>query len=154
MTTKNFGMIDFEEMVSKGLATWWEMELPSGKVIFGDAKAKMLGYPAKNFKVYQDFTSLLHPDDYESAMNAMRQHMSKKKNFYETIYRIKNKKGDYIKFYDFGQIIKQKREKLTAIGFVMKVSDEEDILKQMKNFKEILLSGKPSMFDLISKIKV
>jgi PAS domain S-box-containing protein len=153
MKENNFKMAQFDEAVLEEKATWWQMELPSGKVIFGDAKAKMLGYPSNKFKTYSDFTNLVHPEDYEKTMEAMKDHLSGKKQFYETLYRIKNKNGEYIMFYDCGQIIKKEGEKIIVMGFVMKVENEKKIFEKMKEFKELITEGKPSIVELVSKIK-
>lgn len=151
--TENFKMEQFDQAVLNGTLTWWQMELPSGDVYFGEMKAKMLGYPDEMFKTYMDFVNLLHPEDSEKAMQAMRDHISGKNNFYETVYRIKNKDGQYIKFYDCGRIIKKDGEKLVILGFVMKIQDEKNIIKQMEDFKKLILDGNPSIIDLVSKIR-
>jgi hypothetical protein len=44
MEKDNFNMAKFNNLVLEEKATWWQMDLPSGNVIFGSAKAKMLGY--------------------------------------------------------------------------------------------------------------
>lgn len=150
---KDFKLEQFNKAVLNETATWWEMNLPSGDVLFGAAKAKMLGYPDEVFKSYKDFMVLVHPDDAEKAMQAMRDHMYGTAKLYETTYRIKNKNGEYLRFYDCGQIIKRDGENLTAIGFVMKINDDNDILEQMNNFKELILDGNPSIIDLISHIR-
>lgn len=153
MENKNFKMEQFNQAVLEGEATWWQMELPSGKVISGENKAKMLGYTEDHFNVYQDFMSLVHPDDVSGAMQAMMDHINGKAPIYETFYRIEHKNGEYIKFYDCGQIIKKEGNNLTIAGFVMKISDDIDIFKQMKDFKELIISGNPSIIELVAGLK-
>lgn len=51
----------FESQAKNGKITWWQMDLPSGNVRFGEAKTKMLGYSHDDFIYYQDFTNILHP---------------------------------------------------------------------------------------------
>lgn len=147
---KNFA--DFEKALAKGLATWWQMELPSGDVIFGSVKAEMLGYSESKFSNYKDFTSLVHSDDYDTMMKDMRDHLEGKKEFYETSYRIKNSKGEYIRFYDIGKILDIDKDNITVIGFVWKMDMNEDYKKQMKNFKELIIEGKPSIIEMFNKI--
>lgn len=149
---KNINIEIFNEAVLKREATWWEMELPSGNVFFGDAKTEMLGFPSSDFKIYQDFTNLLHEEDKEKAMEAMRDHISGKKSFYETTYRIKTSNGSYLRFYDFGQIIKKEDEKITIIGFVFKTEEDFD-LKKAEDFRNTIIQGNPSVLDLVSKLK-
>lgn len=151
MEPKNFNLEKFEEAVLKKEATWWQMELPSGKVIFGDTKPEMLGYKPDNFKKYQDFTNLLHPDDYDKAMQAMKNHLEGKSEVYETLYKIKNSDGEYITFYDCGQITKKEGENITVMGFVMKVKEDANTLKQMEDFKNLIIKGNPSIIKLVEK---
>lgn len=153
MKNQNYNMEKFNAAALNREATWWQMELPSRNVIFGDAKAEMLGFPSENFQSYQDFTNLVHPDDQEKIMQDMRDHLEGKKEFYETSYRIKTKKGDYLRFYDFGKVISNEKGKIVAMGFVWKIQEEVDIEKQMKEFRDIINSGENSVIEIISKIK-
>lgn len=134
----------FDRLVLAGKASWWQMNLPSGNVFFGDAKAEMLGYPESRFKKYTDFTDLVHPDDRETAMQAMRDHLDGKKEVYEVAYRIQHKNGDYIKFYDCGKITKKEGENITVMGFVIKIDNEKE-LEEIQSFKELILKGPESV---------
>ena len=136
----------FESQAKNGKITWWQMDLPSGNVRFGEAKTKMLGYSHDDFIYYQDFTNILHPDDYEKAMQDMRDHLEGRKDYYETTYRIKSKSGEYITFFDIGKVVSRDGENITAHGFVFKVEDENDadyysdlVKNQISDFSEILL---------------
>ncbi len=153
MDKKIFKMEEFDIAVMNGIATWWQMNLPSGVVTFGDAKAKMLGYPDSAFTHYQDFVNLVHPDDRDKIMQAMRDHLEGRAALYETTYRIRHKNGEYINFYDCGQIVKKEDGETRVIGFVLRVQDGAAALEQMENFKSLLMSGKPSIIELVSKIR-
>jgi PAS domain S-box-containing protein len=110
-------------MEAGGMA-WWEMELPSGVVFFSENKTKMIGRNAADFTHYTDFTNLVHKDDHQNAMQAMTDHLTGKKNIYETSYRIACKDGGYRKFYDKGRIVSKDPDgtiKLT--GIVIDVTD-------------------------------
>ncbi|MFA6307304.1 MAG: PAS domain-containing protein [Patescibacteria group bacterium] len=153
MINKQLTLEKLDQAFLEGKMAWWQMNLPSGEVFFSDAKTDMLGYDSSDFNHYQDFTKLLQPDDYEPAMQAMRDHLTGKKDFYETLYRIKHKNGEYIQFYDFGQMVKKVGEDITIMGFVMKVDKNQNIAKQTANLKKSLLKGSPSMMDLVKKIQ-
>ncbi|MCX6736567.1 MAG: PAS domain-containing protein [Candidatus Parcubacteria bacterium] len=153
MENNSFKMEQFDMAVLNGTATWWQMYLPSGEVFFGEAKTKMLGYTDNIFKNYQDFVNIVHPEDMEKVMQAMRDHLEGKTGLYKTTYRIKHKDGEYINFYDCGQITKRDGENLVVSGFVMKILDGIDVIEQMKDFKELILSGNPPIIELFSKIK-
>lgn len=83
---------------------WWEMSLDSGDVAFSEHKTDFLGVDAAAFSHYEDFTSRIHPDDYEATMQAMRDHMAGEAARYETKYRIRDAHGEYVWFHDVGQI--------------------------------------------------
>jgi len=84
---------------------WWEMKVETGEVNFDKRKTDMLGYSSEDFKHYTDFTSLIHPDDFEMTMEAMRRHLSGEKDKYEIEYRIRRRSGDYILFSDIGRLL-------------------------------------------------
>lgn len=96
--------IRLESAMEAGSLAWWEMDCSTGKVSFSERKAAMLGYPAEQFSSYTDFTRLVHPDDYEPTMQAMRDHLSGIKKKYEADYRIRTRTGEYRWFHDTGGI--------------------------------------------------
>ncbi|MBN2599137.1 MAG: PAS domain-containing protein, partial [Candidatus Thermoplasmatota archaeon] len=77
--------------LSAGNIAWWEMDCKTGKVIFNENKVKVLGYDMQAFRNadYTMFTNLLHPDDFEPTMQAMRDLLDGKTKLYEVEYRIK-----------------------------------------------------------------
>jgi PAS domain S-box-containing protein len=118
------------------------MDIKTGKVIFNENKVKMLGYSMKDFKDvdYSAFTDIVHPDDYEKTMQAMRDHLEGKKELYEVDYRIKTKKGGYKWFHDRGSIVErnQKGEPLTVKGVVFDITELKEKEKQLKNLNKNL----------------
>jgi hypothetical protein len=86
---------------------WWEMDIKTGNVIFDKRKTEMLGYSAENFKHYNDFVALVHPEDVDKTMKAMQNHINGLVDKYEIEYRILCKSGEYKWFYDIGSIVKK-----------------------------------------------
>lgn len=125
MATPNlFG--DEYEMLNSALEAadmaWWFMELPSGAINTSHNKSRMLGYKKPDdFIHYKSYTDLLHPDDYERVMQAMRDHIDGKVDVYETDYRIKSASGKYVTFYDKGKIISRSNGEIIVAGIVMRV---------------------------------
>ncbi|MBL0262946.1 MAG: PAS domain S-box protein, partial [Leptospiraceae bacterium] len=74
---------------------WWELDLTTGFIVFSKRKAEMLDYPPETFKLYSDFMNLVHPDDYEPTMAAMRSHIDGKADKYTAEYRIRTRTGGY-----------------------------------------------------------
>lgn len=88
---------------------WWEWRVPENRVIFNDIKATMLGYDPANFAKagYEAFTTLIHPDDYEKTMDAMRDVLYGKARLYQIDYRIRAASGEYHWFMDRGFVLKR-----------------------------------------------
>jgi PAS domain S-box-containing protein len=125
--------------LSAGNLAWWEMDVKTGKTIFNENKVKMLGYSMKDFQNvdYTAFTDLLHPDDYEKAMKAMRDHLEGKTDVYETEYRIKTKDGIYKWYYDKGSVVEFDEENTpkTVKGIVIDISKlkNSEIFEKLSN---------------------
>ncbi len=119
----------FNDALDAGGMAWWLMEYPSGLVFFSNNKIKMLGYTEKDaekFVHYTGFTDLVHKDDHEAAMQAMRDHVSGAKKTYETTYRIKAKNGSYRKFFDRGKIVGHDKDGNIAIaGLVVDITGHD-----------------------------
>lgn len=119
----------FNDALEAGGMAWWLMEYPSGLTFFNKNKIKMLGYTEKDaekFVHYTGFTDLVHKDDYEIAMQAMRDHVSGNKSTYETTYRIKAKNGSYRKFFDRGKIVSRDKDGNIAIaGLVVDITGHD-----------------------------
>ncbi|WP_292346526.1 PAS domain S-box protein [Methanoregula sp. PtaB.Bin085] len=107
-----------------GSLAWWEMDLPDGSVRFDDRKASMLGYSPGQFCHYTDFTVLLHPDDHEPAMQAMRDHLEGRQARYIAEYRIRTSTGEYRWFRDVGGTTKRHPDgtPATVTGIVIDIT--------------------------------
>jgi len=122
-----------EAGLNAGNLAWWEMEIPSGKVTFDARKAEVLGYSAAEFETYKDFTDLLHPDDYQKAMDSMRAHLKGKAENYEVEYRIKASDDSYKWFRDIGGIVERKDDDQThVIGIVEDITERKRAQKELE----------------------
>jgi PAS domain S-box-containing protein len=119
---------------------WWEMNVSEGRVQFHDRKAKMLGYDPDTFDHYEDFTDLLHPDDYDRTINAMESHLEGKAEMYDVEYRIEANDGSYHWFHDVGGITERNDDgspKLVS-GLVVNISEQKEREQQLRREKERL----------------
>lgn len=134
---------------------WWGLDVVTGEVEFHKKKAELLGFPPEKFKHYQDFTDILHPDDYELAMESMRKNFRGESKTYEVAYRIKKANGDYTWFWDIGAVIKSDPEgkPLKAVGFVLDISKQkEDEFKLKQTIEELarVNAEKDKFFSIIA----
>ncbi|MFH1135233.1 MAG: PAS domain S-box protein [Pseudomonadota bacterium] len=85
---------------------WWDWDVASQKVAVSPQKPLMLGYePREVGEMVTDWISLIHPDDHEKTMTAMRLHLDGKTPRYEARYRLRMKDGSYKWVYDRGLIV-------------------------------------------------
>jgi len=138
-----------EHAMSAGSLAWWQMALPSGKVVFDDRKAAMLGFSPSDFVRYMDFTALLHPDDLEKAMQAMRDHLEGSAERYEVEYRIRTSSGEYRWFRDVGGITERDSAGKPSLvtGIVVDITG-------LKDAEERLAESNRSLRDLAARLDV
>ena len=130
----------FESAMEVGNLAWWEMDYKTGAVRFHRRKTDMLGYDHGSFHHYTDFTNLLHPNDYEIAMQAMRDHLTGKVPSYQVDYRIKNSNGVYHWFQDIGKISKRDDQgnPLTISGIVIDITERKRAEEQVRYQSKLL----------------
>ena len=97
-----------DELLQESKLPWWEWNVQKNLTRTNGLKEKMLGYDPKDFQKvgYEAYTNLLHADDYERAMQAMRDCLEGKKPIYQVDYRIRKADGDYTWYMDRGRVVK------------------------------------------------
>jgi PAS domain S-box-containing protein len=147
--------------LSAGNLAWWEMDCKTGKVIFNENKVKMLGYEMHDFRNvdYTAFTNLLHPDDFEPTMQAMKDLFEGKTKLYEVEYRIKTKKGQYRWFHDRGSIVHRDLQghPLIVKGVVFDITErkqaEEQLAENLANLEQIINERNKELYESNEKLK-
>ena len=121
----------------------WYWSVPSNTVTFNPLKVTTLGYEPGEIPEepdYQFFTDMLHPEDYSTAMKAMRLHLSGEKKVYETEYRIRTKGGNWRWYHDIGKITQRddKGDPLLVSGIVFDVTERRKLEQQLKKQNRLL----------------
>jgi two-component system CheB/CheR fusion protein len=138
-----------EAALEVGRMAWWEWDLLSGTVAYDDKKATMLGYTVEEFpnEIYK-ICDLIHPEDYQKTMQAMRDYLEGKSEQWETTYRIKRKDGGYSWYYDRGIISRWQQDGTPEllIGTVQEISGQKTLEHQLArchNLLESMLENEP-----------
>jgi PAS domain S-box-containing protein len=123
-----------------GDLAWWEMDVETGDVTFHENKADMLGFSPADFDHYEDFTELIHPDDYEGAMEAMRDHVEGRAEKYDTEYRIRTASGEYRWFHDVGGVTERCDDgsPLKVTGVVIDITRRKTVEQDLRERNEQL----------------
>lgn len=118
-------------------SAWWEMNVPTGSMVFGKRKADMLGFNARNFGYFKDFAELIHPGDYEKCISALRDHLEGKVDKFEVEYRVLTSSGEYKWFYDVGSVSKRDDhdKPLIVSGLTIDISYRKEAEKELSNQK-------------------
>ncbi len=133
-TTTNFNSYSATSLASQLINfAWWIMELPSGKVTFSKNKTDVLGFDSQDFNHYEDFMKLVHPDDYEKTMQAMRDLIEGRTNIYKIEYRIRDINNNYHIFYDFGNILEKNTETnfIKIVGYALEITEYKTLLDKI-----------------------
>lgn len=133
---------------------WWEWDIKKNIVTFNDLKVTMLGYKVEDFKNagYQAFTSLIHPEDHERSMDAMRDHLCGKAQIYQIDYRIKDVSGKYRWYLDRGAVIERDSTGAPLIlrGIVLDMGEYIKEETYIETVMKIMHESKSAMNDLKS----
>lgn len=111
-----------QDALAAGKVAWWTISLPSGDITFNPIKAIQLGYDPKDFTHYTDFTDLVHPDDVEKTIQAMRDYIAGKTPMYQCWYRIKGADGTYHDYMDQGVIQDRDGDNINLFGATTDIS--------------------------------
>lgn len=129
-------------LTSLGAEIWvdWYWDIRSNHVTFNPLKVITLGYDVSDIPEevpFQFFTNLLHPDDYQTTMNAMKAHLNGEAPVYEVEYRIKAKDGSYHWYYDRGKItdIDANGNPVFLAGIVFDVTDKKRKVQEVGSAK-------------------
>ncbi len=84
----------------------WDRNLRSGDVYYGAKWATVLGYTEEDLQTGRiTWEGLLHPDDREKTLQALRDHFQGRTENYEAEFRLKNAAGGWQWIHARGQII-------------------------------------------------
>lgn len=95
------------DMALKGgnLGTW-DWNILADEVIFDTRWAKMKGYAQNEIKPHKSsLEALVHPDELPRVHELLQAHIQGKTPFYEAMYRMRTKSGDWIWILDKGKVI-------------------------------------------------
>ncbi|MDT4290892.1 diguanylate cyclase [Methylomonas sp. MO1] len=84
----------------------WDWHIPSGKVIFNDLWASMLGYTLDEVGSDIDiWKRLVHPDDWHLITASLEPHLRGETELYSAEHRLLHKQGHWVWVHDTGRVL-------------------------------------------------
>ncbi|MEA2110120.1 MAG: PAS domain-containing protein, partial [Pseudomonadota bacterium] len=85
------------ELVLKGAELGlWDWRIPTGEVVFNERWAQMLGYAPDEIEPnVSSWEKLMHPDEIETVMAALTDHLEGRSPVYQTEHRLRAKSGEW-----------------------------------------------------------
>jgi hypothetical protein len=79
-----------EKAMDSAQLAFWQIEFPSGRVVFSKRKPKMLGVKVKNEKTFQELKELVHSEDVDIVNQDLKEHLTGKKDNLISEFRVKS----------------------------------------------------------------
>lgn len=121
----------------------WDWDIETGKVVFNDRWADMLGYSTDEIEPHvNSWEKLLHPDDKPLVMKMLTAHLDGKSPFYETEHRLRTKSGEWKWILDKGKVTKrdEKGRPLRAVGTHLDVTERKRMVDLSLAQRDLALS--------------
>jgi len=115
----------------------WDRDLINNTVYYSERWKNMLGFNKDEFpNNVKAFEERIHHDDFGKIMNDLKDHLSKKTNFYEHKFRIKHKNGHYIWILDRGKAIFNKDGiPIRIVGTHTEVTEKQKIEDELHQYQ-------------------
>ncbi|MBF0495005.1 MAG: PAS domain S-box protein [Deltaproteobacteria bacterium] len=86
----------------------WDWNIQTGRCIFNERWAAMLGYGLDEVEPeFNSWINLLHPEDIDRVMARWQEHQSGRTPFYEAEHRLKSKSGDWVWVLGKGKVVER-----------------------------------------------
>ena len=122
----------------------WEWNIQTGKTIFNEKWAEMVGYTLEEISptTIETWKKFSHPDDLEEAEENLEKHFKGKTDQYKAEIRMKHKKGHWVWVLDKGKVVSwtEDGKPLRMFGIHMDISSRKKREEKIKNltFKDHL----------------
>jgi len=123
----------------------WDWNLQTNTIQRNEQWARMLGYtPAELEGTLQQGIDLQHPDDRERSWKAIQDHLQGRTEYYDALYRMRAKNGNYRWIHDRGKIMERDRsgKPLRLCGTHADITDQkqaEERIRALLVEKELIL---------------
>lgn len=133
----------------------WDWNIETGKVLYNESWASMLGYQLAEIEpTLTSWDLLVHPDDRERVYEALQQHFAGESEAYKTEHRLQTKSGQWKWILDHGQVVSRAADgrPLRAMGTHVDIDDlkraQENLIRLNAELRETNAT-KDKLFSII-----
>lgn len=122
----------------------WDWNIQTNEVFLSTRWKEMLGYADHEIAHHLDeWAKRVHPDDWQSVMRILQDHLSKKTPFYISEHRVRCKDGNYKWILDRGQALWDEQDQpLRMVGSHTDITERVQVQEALKHqFNRALLLG-------------
>lgn len=120
----------------------WDWNLDLDQAVFSDSWMRMIGYDPGELKLrsIEDWKSVVHPDDFESAWTKQLAHMRGLTPHYEAEFRMKHKAGHWVWVLSRGKVTSRNEsgEALRIVGTHTDISDRKQQEEEIAHLNAML----------------
>lgn len=134
----------------------WDWNIKTGKVIYDNYWAEMLGYSLNEISPnVKSWENLLHPDDKNIALSVLAKHLAGETEAYQVEHRMKTKSGNWKWILGHGRVIERSDtgEAIRAIGTHVDIDIYKTAHEELRIISEELKNSnatKDKFFSIIS----
>jgi diguanylate cyclase (GGDEF)-like protein/PAS domain S-box-containing protein len=114
----------------------WDWDIYQGQV-FRSNTWGTLDFPQDDIRVNSSYEANIHPNDIQRVQHSLNEHLNEKTEHYETTYRAKTYKGDWLWVLDRGKVVARdsNHQPQRMTGTLKNISHLKEAEEQLKLFK-------------------
>jgi diguanylate cyclase (GGDEF)-like protein/PAS domain S-box-containing protein len=114
----------------------WDWDIYQGQV-FRSNTWGTLDFPQDNIRVNSSYEANIHPNDIQRVQQSLHAHLNEKTEHYETTYRAKTYKGEWLWVLDRGKVVARdnNHQPQRMTGTLKNISHSKEAEEQLKLFK-------------------
>lgn len=119
----------------------WDWHIPSGKIIFNERLAQILGYRSKELEGHMSaWKKLLYPEDVERVMNGFRGLLKGEISLYRVENRMRCKDNSWVWIFGTGKVVirDKKGKAVRVVGTVVNIQERKNIEVELCTHRENL----------------
>ena len=117
----------------------WDWQHTTGRMIFSDRIAEMLGYTPKELNAFAyDWMKLIHPDDFGLVESRWDEHLKNRTPMFSSEHRLVTKSGSFVWVLDRGRVVERDEDgtPLRSAGTLLDVTHEKLMLEALDRSEE------------------